>query len=104
MLLCFAPLHDGHPWSLQACHNHGPPASAKTTDQQPVTDWLFNHIYIHREKTPEVAVGLFGQDPQESFSDDFYRLGFIVVSTCGGFLILLTAYCLLERKVKWAKQ
>ncbi|XP_043102638.1 macrophage colony-stimulating factor 1b isoform X3 [Puntigrus tetrazona] len=46
----------------------------------------------------EVAVGSFGQDPQESFSDDFYRLGFIVVSICGGFLILLTAYCLLERK------
>ncbi|XP_058639881.1 macrophage colony-stimulating factor 1b isoform X3 [Onychostoma macrolepis] len=46
----------------------------------------------------EVALGLFGQDPQKSFSDDFYRLGFIVVSVCGGFLILLTAYCLLERK------
>ncbi|KAK2898880.1 hypothetical protein Q8A67_010298 [Cirrhinus molitorella] len=46
----------------------------------------------------EAAVGLFGQNAQESFSDDFYRLGFIVVSICGGFLLLLTAYCLLERK------
>uniref|UniRef100_A0A8C2J1G0 Colony stimulating factor 1b (macrophage) n=1 Tax=Cyprinus carpio TaxID=7962 RepID=A0A8C2J1G0_CYPCA len=36
--------------------------------------------------------------PQGSFSDDFYRLGFIVVCICGAFLILLTAYCLLERK------
>uniref|UniRef100_A0A672R389 Colony stimulating factor 1b (macrophage) n=1 Tax=Sinocyclocheilus grahami TaxID=75366 RepID=A0A672R389_SINGR len=47
----------------------------------------------------EAAVELFRQDPQGSFSDDFYRLGFIVVCICGGFLILLTAYCLLERKV-----
>ncbi|XP_016112220.1 uncharacterized protein [Sinocyclocheilus grahami] len=46
----------------------------------------------------EAAVELFRQDPQGSFSDDFYRLGFIVVCICGGFLILLTAYCLLERK------
>ncbi|XP_051760351.1 macrophage colony-stimulating factor 1b isoform X2 [Ctenopharyngodon idella] len=46
----------------------------------------------------ETAVGLFGQDPQGSSSDNFYRLGFIVVSICGGFLFLLTAYCLLERK------
>ncbi|XP_048067349.1 macrophage colony-stimulating factor 1b isoform X2 [Megalobrama amblycephala] len=46
----------------------------------------------------EAVVGLFGQDPQGSSSDDFYRLGFIVVSICGGFLFLLTAYCLLERK------
>ncbi|XP_016360753.1 uncharacterized protein LOC107702844 isoform X2 [Sinocyclocheilus anshuiensis] len=45
----------------------------------------------------EAAVELFRQDPQWSFSD-FYRLGFIVVCICGGFLILLTAYCLLERK------
>uniref|UniRef100_A0A671R3H6 Colony stimulating factor 1b (macrophage) n=1 Tax=Sinocyclocheilus anshuiensis TaxID=1608454 RepID=A0A671R3H6_9TELE len=44
------------------------------------------------------TVELFRQDPQWSFSD-FYRLGFIVVCICGGFLILLTAYCLLERKV-----
>ncbi|XP_056102635.1 macrophage colony-stimulating factor 1b [Rhinichthys klamathensis goyatoka] len=46
----------------------------------------------------EVAVGLSRQAPQGSSSDDFYRLGFIVVSICGGFLFLLTAYCLLERK------
>ncbi|XP_073675833.1 macrophage colony-stimulating factor 1b [Garra rufa] len=46
----------------------------------------------------EAAVGLFEQDAQESFSDDFYRLGFIAVSICGGFLLLLTAYCLLQRK------
>uniref|UniRef100_A0A9J8BZA9 Colony stimulating factor 1b (macrophage) n=1 Tax=Cyprinus carpio carpio TaxID=630221 RepID=A0A9J8BZA9_CYPCA len=46
----------------------------------------------------ESAVELFWQDPQGSFSDDFYRLGFIVVCICGAFLILLTAYCLLERK------
>lgn len=46
----------------------------------------------------EAAVGLFGQDPQGSSGADFYRLGFIVVTICGGFLVLLTAYCLLERK------
>ncbi|XP_077080653.1 macrophage colony-stimulating factor 1b isoform X2 [Siphateles boraxobius] len=46
----------------------------------------------------EVVAGLSRQAPQGSSSDDFYRLGFIVVSICGGFLFLLTAYCLLERK------
>ncbi|XP_051949610.1 uncharacterized protein LOC127620521 isoform X2 [Xyrauchen texanus] len=46
----------------------------------------------------ETAVGLFEQDSQRSSSDDFYRLAFIVVSICGGFLTLLTVYCLLKRK------
>ncbi|XP_051525862.1 macrophage colony-stimulating factor 1b isoform X2 [Myxocyprinus asiaticus] len=46
----------------------------------------------------ETALELFRQDPQGSSSNDFYRLAFIVVSICGGFLTLLTVYCLLERK------
>lgn len=46
----------------------------------------------------EAAVGLSRQAPRGSVSDDFYRLGFILVSICGGFFILLTVYCLLKRK------
>lgn len=37
-----SPLHDGHPWSLQTCHNHGPPASTKTTGEEP------DHNKVHR--------------------------------------------------------
>ncbi|KAI7797567.1 M-CSF2, partial [Triplophysa rosa] len=46
----------------------------------------------------EAAVGLSRQAPQGSLSDDFYRLGFIVVSICAGLFILLTVFCLLKRK------
>ncbi|RXN20201.1 macrophage colony-stimulating factor 2 isoform X1 [Labeo rohita] len=77
-----------------------------TTTNTPV-NWTCEQEYSSNlpptvtQLTPstEAAAGLFGQDPQESFNDDFYRLGFIVVSICGGFLLLLTAYCLIERKV-----
>ncbi|TRY90013.1 hypothetical protein DNTS_034377 [Danionella cerebrum] len=44
------------------------------------------------------AFGLSSQGPRGSSNTWVYRLAFIMVSICAGLLLLLCAYCLLERK------
>lgn len=41
-----SPLHDGHPRSLQTCHNYGPPASNKTTGEKSNHNKALRHLLI----------------------------------------------------------
>ncbi|XP_017577429.1 macrophage colony-stimulating factor 1b isoform X2 [Pygocentrus nattereri] len=47
----------------------------------------------------EAALGLLGQIHQGSSDEGFYRLGFIVLSiVSGGLFLILTIYCVMDRK------
>ncbi|KAL7884266.1 hypothetical protein AOLI_G00070360, partial [Acnodon oligacanthus] len=47
----------------------------------------------------EAALGLLGQIHQGSSDEGFYKLGFIVLSiVSGGLFLILTIYCLMDRK------
>ncbi|XP_034063499.1 macrophage colony-stimulating factor 1b isoform X1 [Gymnodraco acuticeps] len=81
-----------------------------TTSDAPV-DWRCQHEYTEMFDS---TTTLYTESPTEYFTEsygrisvkasprradkDLYKLGFIIVSICGGLLFILTLYCLITKK------
>ncbi|KAF3860619.1 hypothetical protein F7725_000874 [Dissostichus mawsoni] len=82
-----------------------------TTSDAPV-DWRCQHEYtemfdstttLYTESPTEYFTESYGRisvnTSQRRADKDLYKLGFIIVSICGGLLFILTLYCLITKKV-----
>ncbi|CAJ1084957.1 macrophage colony-stimulating factor 1b isoform X1 [Xyrichtys novacula] len=81
-----------------------------TTSDTPV-DWRCQHEYtesfgstteLFTESPTEHLTESYGSNSEKALhrrkDRDLYKLGFIIASTCGGLLFLLTLYCLISQK------